>query len=102
VCRLVLYQARDIIGGNVMLRPPPLGDTVALLAEPAARPPALAMGPNDTGAQRLDDTSGAAPAPWGFFCIGAAFVSPLEMATGRNPSGSVVPYPHPLTLTYTR
>jgi hypothetical protein len=31
--------------------------------------------------------------PWG----GAQ----LEMVTGRNPSGSVVPYPHPLTLTPT-
>jgi hypothetical protein len=26
----------------------------------------------------------------------------IEMATGRNPSGSVVPYPHPPTLTPTR
>jgi hypothetical protein len=25
----------------------------------------------------------------------------LEMATGRNPSGSAVPYPHPPTLTPT-
>jgi hypothetical protein len=26
----------------------------------------------------------------------------LEMATGRNPSGSAIPYPHPPTLTPTR
>jgi hypothetical protein len=26
----------------------------------------------------------------------------LEMATGRNPSASAVPYPHPPTLTPTR
>jgi hypothetical protein len=34
---------------------------------------------------------------WGTY-VGAGKIV-LEMATGRNPSGGTVPYPHPSTLT---